>query len=499
MNYSAAFTSDTNDALKTHLLRADRQEDLCYALWHPSQGANRMTALVSEPILPIKGERKIHGNASTTGEYLGRAIKLAMEKSAGVVFLHSHPYAGWQGMSRDDMATELRQAPAVKASTGTPLVGMTLGTDGSWSGRVWIKTAPKTYDLHWCENVRVIGTNGIATTFNDGLLPPPAFREELTRTISAWGERAQQKLARLSFGVVGVGSVGSVVAECLVRMGVQHIKLIDYDRVKRHNLDRLLHAGSSDAAAQSLKVDLIGAALQRSATAAAPVIERLPLAVTEMDGFREALDCDVLFSCVDRPWPRHVLNYIAYAYLIPVIDGGILIRMHAGSLRNASWKSHAVYPGKRCLQCNGQYDPDLVNVERRGDLDDPTYIENLPIDHTLRRNENVFPFSTHLASSLIMHALHLALNPVGIADVGEQIYHFVDGTLDYTLGTTCYEGCYFPSVVGKGDAEGLPITGVDPGASKVRLRTKKARSLFARLFMPICNKISRYWKGGVSA
>jgi tRNA A37 threonylcarbamoyladenosine dehydratase len=197
----------------------------------------------------------------------------------------------------------------------------------------------------------VIGDNGIEMTFNDALLPVPAFREELTRTISAWGEQAQQKLARLKFGVVGVGSVGSVVAECLARMGVQHIKLIDYDRVKRHNLDRLLHAGPDDAILGRLKVDLIGKAIRRSATAATPVIERHLLAVTETDGFKQALDCDVLLSCVDRPWPRHVLNYIAFAYLIPVIDGGILIRMRRGRLRNASWRSHAVYPGKRCLQC----------------------------------------------------------------------------------------------------------------------------------------------------
>lgn len=494
MRYSVAFTSGTNEMLKGHLLRADGQEDLCYALWRPGQGANRTTALVSDPILPLENEREVHGNASTTGEYLGRAIKLAMEKNVGVAFLHSHPYPGWQGMSEDDVATERRQVPAIKAATGIPLVGMTLGTDGAWSARVWTKTAPKTYERRWCETVRVIGNDGMQTTFDNELLPPPQFREELTRTISAWGEQAQHKLARLTFGVVGLGSVGSVVAECLARMGVQHIKLIDYDRVERHNLDRLLHAGVKDAATGRLKVDLIGSALQRSATAAAPVIERHPLAVTETDGFREALDCDVLFSCVDRPWPRHVLNYIAYAYLIPVIDGGILIRMRKGRLRNASWKSHAVYPGKRCLQCIGQYDPDLVNVERRGDLDDPSYIENLPTDHTLRRNENVFPFSTHLASSLIMHALHIALNPVGIADVGEQIYHFTDGTLDRALGTKCYEGCYFSSVVGKGDSEDLPITGVDLGASKVRLHTKKAGGVFARGFMFFYNEISRYWK-----
>jgi hypothetical protein len=401
-------------------------------------------------------------------------------------------------MSQDDVNTERRQSPAIKATTNLPLVGMTLGTDGAWSARFWIKTAPKTYERRWCESVRVIGKNGLDATFNDHLRPPPGFRTELTRTISAWGESAQQKISRLRFGVVGVGSVGAIVAECLARIGVQHIKLIDYDRVELHNLDRLLHAGADDASTRRLKVDLIGEALQRGATATTPVIERHPLSVTEVDGFRQATDCDILFSCVDRPWPRHVLNYIAYGYLIPVIDGGILVRMQNGRLRQASWRSHAVYPGKRCLQCLGQYDADLVNVERRGDLDDPTYIENLPVDHSLRRNENVFPFSTHLASSLIMHALHSALNPVGISDVGEQIYHFVDGTLDYALGRTCYEGCYFPTIVTKGDLEGLPITGVDPGASKVRLRTEQGRNLIARWFVTFCNNIARYWKGKVS-
>lgn len=469
MSYSIALTSETDEVLRTYLLRSDGQEDVCYALWYPSRGTERMTAIVCEPILPRDGDRQVHGNASTTSHYLGRALDLAEKRGAGVVFLHSHPFPGWQGMSQDDVETERRQAPGVKATTQLPLVGMTLGTDGIWSGRFWTKTAPRQYERNWCSSVRVVGGSGLEVSFNDGLLPRPAFREELKRTISSWGVESQESLARLRFGIVGVGSVGSIVAETLARMGVQHIILIDYDHVERHNLDRLLHANAEDALNHRRKIDVIGDALAKSATAATPRIDRLPFTVVEENGFRAALDCDILFSCVDRPWPRHVLNYLAYAYLIPVVDGGILIRTRHDRLRQASWRSHAVLPGRRCLVCIGQYDPSDVNVERRGDLDDPSYIEGLPKDHTLRRNENVFPFSVHLAASLVGQALHIALNPVGIANIGEQIYHFVDSSLDTERGTACYPGCYFPTIVGKGDSEALPITGVDPGATRARL------------------------------
>ncbi len=465
MNYSISLISKIQDQLSSHLIRDDGQEDLCFALWYPSQGKNRTTALVSEVILPVKGDRNIHGNVSFNPSYLDRVLKIALEKKAGVVFLHSHPYPGWQFMSQQDETTEAKIAPSVKATTELSLVGMTIGSDGAWSGRFWNKIGPKKYQRFWCENVRVIGEHGLKVTFNDELLPIPVFREELKRTVSAWGDDAQQKLARLRFGIVGVGSVGSIVAETLARMGVQHIKLIDFDIIERHNLDRLLHATSSDIGKQ--KINVVGEALKKNSTAANFSVDEIPFSITEEEGFKEALGCDIIFSCVDRPWGRHVLNYIAYAYLIPVIDGGISIRAK-NKMQGADWRMHAVFPGRRCLQCIGQYDSSFVNVERQGLLDDPTYIKNLPKGHMLKRNENVFCFSTHLASSLIFQMLSIVISPLEISNHGEQIYHFVTAEMESKKDLKCNDKCFVLDLVGKGDTAKLDVLGIHPAAEKVR-------------------------------
>ena len=200
-------------------------------------------------------------------------------------------------------------------------------------------------------------------------------------------------------------------------------------------------------------------------------------AVYEEEGFRATYDCDVLFSCVDRPWGRYVLNLIAYAHLIPVIDGGIEVRTNRlGKLAAADWRAHTATVGRPCLQCLGQYNPGFVPMEREGHLDDPTYIIGLPKDHPLKTRENVFAFSMSCASLQVLQMLALTIAPLDRSNPGAQRYHFVGGFMEEPTYDTCHPGCEFPQLIAYGDSCRIPVTG-----PRVKRQTPDADRRFSKL------------------
>ena len=326
MTCDVAFTQDAHLTATNHLLqhfeRGALQEDLCFALWQPSTGATRRTALIDDIILPVDGDRDLHGNVSYNPQYLARSLELAVARRAGIAFMHSHPSRGWQSMSEPDVTAERDRLAYPVGATGLPLVGLTAGTDGHWSARFWCRDG-RHMVRHWCRQVRVIGSQSYAAYYNDDATRPAPRRNILRRTFDTWGSDSQATLSRLGVGIVGLGSVGAIVAESLARIGVSRFTLIDPDSVEEHNLDRLLHGTTDDVGVP--KVRLAERAIERFATSDAVNVLALPMSVHQDAAYDAALDCDVIFSCVDRPVARDVLNYLGTSHLIPIVDGGVAV------------------------------------------------------------------------------------------------------------------------------------------------------------------------------
>jgi hypothetical protein len=447
--FSIALSEDLDAALRGHLERRDGQEDLCFATWVRSTGANRDTAIVTSIVLPQDGDRNVHGNASFEPQYLTRALGEASSRAAGLVFLHSHRGPGWQGMSRDDVVAETRISPAAYGATGLPLVGMTSGKGDAWSGRRWKRVGPRAFEPEWAEGVRAVGRRLTYT-------PSPRAIERnkmLERTTSVWGPEVQETFARMRVGVIGVGSVGGIVAEALARQGVERLVLVDHDRVETRNLDRLLIAARGDVG--KTKVDVAAAVIANSRTANSIDVAPIPLRCDEPEALSALVDCDVIFSCVDRPWPRRILNQLSMAAMVPLIDGGILVRRRGARIIGADWHVHTSGPGRRCLQCWRAFDPSEAGLDRDGLLDDPNYVAQLDADSPLRSRANVLPFALSAASLALLQFAALVAGP--LHDVGDQNYHFATGRMDVTPDNGCNEGCIYAAVEGAGD-RGLPPT-----------------------------------------
>jgi len=279
-------------------------------------------------------------------------------------------------------------------------------------------------------------------------------------------------LTRLRVGIVGLGSVGALVAETLARMGFQFFSLIDFDEVQVHNLDRLVIATRRDIG--KLKVDVAARRIQAVATANKVVIEKFPYSVAEEKGYRAALDCDVIFCCVDRPRARKILNHFAYAHLIPVIDGGIAVRFKAGEFSGVDWQVQTAGPDRVCLECLGTFTSADASTEEAGMLDDPTYLHGLPVDHRFKRNENVFPFSENLASLEVFQLIALITGAAGQTDFGVQRFRWLPGVLDFDVTRKCEQYCDISSLVAQGDHH-FSLFGRDLAAERARERQLASR------------------------
>ena len=452
MRREVSMTGDLDKKARDHLLRHYRQntiqEDICFGLWYPSQGKSRLTAVLNEVLLPQQDEVQLHGNASFEGRYVTRAVREARKRCAGLAMMHSHPSPGWQALSAADLHAERDDVAFVAQATGQPLVGMTIGDDGYWSARFWFKENSRMVGT-WCPKVRVLQPNRYKINWKPSSLHALGDTSQLTRTLETWGVGFQQNIQNLRIGVVGVGSVGSLVAETLARIGVSEITLIDPDRIETHNLDRFLYGKKSRIG--ELKVIRAKTELAENSTASRSTIRAIQSGIEFEDAYLEALDCDLIVSCVDRPVARDVLNYIAIAHLIPVIEGGVAVDVASqdNEFNSARWRSHIVIPGNACLRCTGQYNSSEVVAELDGSLDDPSYLSNLPPDQR-PQNQNVFPFSLGSASMQANLMLRYLLGKDWWPQIQRQEYKFISAKIK-TSSQRCGDHCSFLGRIATGD------------------------------------------------
>ncbi len=162
--------------------------------------------------------------------------------------------------------------------------------------------------------------------------------------------------------IVGVGGLGSVIAENLIHSGFQHLHLIDHDRVEVTNLNRIVGAYANDAATNRLKVEVVQEHLLRINPDAR--IEAHPWGIEDERLLPVLAQADWILLATDSHASRFKTQGIALRFAIPLIAVGVNISVADGHITDMSGEVIVARTGdKLCLNCLGRIAPTQIAAE----------------------------------------------------------------------------------------------------------------------------------------
>ena len=121
----------------------------------------------------------------------------------------------------------------------------------------------------------------------------------------------------------------------VARIGIEKLVSITPDRVELRDLDGPLNTEPRDVAAY--KAGLESRHWLFSGVAERFKVQTAKNPIQSEGSYTNALDCDLIFSALDKPFPKDLLNCMSYAHYIPVITGDMSADTKAdGTLRLAT-------------------------------------------------------------------------------------------------------------------------------------------------------------------
>lgn len=175
------------------------------------------------------------------------------------------------------------------------------------------------------------------------------------RNIRLFGSNGQRRLKSAKVAVVGAGGLGSHVIQQLALLGVGELIVIDNEQISTTNKNRYIGTTHEDPVPGTDKVNVARRLVQSiDRTIAVKAINANLLSGPAFDAVRLASH---VFGCVDADGPRFVLNDIASAYGLPLIDSATDVSEgRFGGRIVTNWD------GKGCLFCLDELDQNAIQL-----------------------------------------------------------------------------------------------------------------------------------------
>lgn len=350
-----AILEDAVKAITDHLLSHGDIEQGAFCLVREGRGHQGERLLVTEVLLPPPDAWECQGPdvLRPSAWWISSAISRAIEFRSGLMFIHSHPDPRHPlGLSPVDRASFRSLAETLVPMLDGPFAGVVVHPHG-WTGVLWSDGQMVNID-------RIVSVGRTLTFLSPLSRTAPSALD--ARQHDALG-LIHDRLRSLTAGVVGVGGLGSPIAEQLVRMGVAEVILLDYDLLDTDsNVRRVFGARMRDLQKADPKVDVIHHHLKDIGLGVR--IRATKGDVRQEETFRHLLDADVVFSATDTHGSRAIVNELASTYLLPVIDVGVRVGARTASrLSGLLAEVRVLTATTPCLWCRGTINADVIRTE----------------------------------------------------------------------------------------------------------------------------------------
>jgi molybdopterin/thiamine biosynthesis adenylyltransferase len=194
----------------------------------------------------------------------------------------------------------------------------------------------------------------------------PAFpqNEYRARVEQIYGAEAAARIRNASVTILGASGTGSPAAHVLARAGVENFVLVDPQRIAKSNVERLhgsYHDHFEGDGEPPYKVEVVRdliKAINPKANVTCIVGNILqPIARDHVVG------TDLVLCCTDTNHSRTAISELAYRYLVPAIDVGVVFESKNGLVTGEVGRVTLYSPGGPCAYCLGLVDSWRATVE----------------------------------------------------------------------------------------------------------------------------------------
>ena len=166
--------------------------------------------------------------------------------------------------------------------------------------------------------------------------------------------------------LVGVGGLGSVIAEHLIHMGFHEINLIDPDVLELSNLNRVVGAYYQDATQQRAKVTVV----KRHLTSINPhaTVQAYQRDISDKEMEEVIALSDWILVATDNHASRQKAQELSLRYFVPLLSVGVNITVKDAKIEDMSGEVITARVGDSlCLQCLNRINPIKVASEQHPD------------------------------------------------------------------------------------------------------------------------------------